>query len=117
MSASAKLESVLTQFVAGIRNYRPHSVERGIVQKVWNHGHGSLALFRVYPRKHVIVVNYSLFNLSDAPKLAHLINELEKAYPRSFRKWNVFRASLGYPEYYNHELSIEGSTESKEERR
>lgn len=112
MSASAKLESVLTQFVAGIRNYRPHSVERGIVQKVWNHGHGSIALFRVYQKKRVIVVNSAFFNMSDIPKLANLIVALETAYPATFHKWKTRSVSLGYPEYYNHELSIEGSKEN-----
>ena len=66
-----------------------------IVEKTFNNGNGSLALFRLLPKEKKIKVNSSLATKSDFQKLA----DLQKYLGINFE---VIKYNYYYPEYYNH---------------
>lgn len=78
------------------RQYNPYSASQGIVEKVWNNGNGSLALFRFYENEKIILVNECLCNKADKKHLNEFMEQ------NDMQAWNVVYKSYGYPEYYRH---------------
>ena len=89
------LASKLAVFIKGIKKYRPYSLANLTVEKTFNNGNGSLALFRLLPKEKKIKVNSSLATKSDFQKLA----DLQKYLGINFE---VIKYNYYYPEYYNH---------------
>ena len=87
------LSSKLFDFCKGIRQYNIYSISRLIIEKSFNHGSGSLALFKILPEEKKIKVNTSLATKRDFLHLEGLQKALRTNY-------DLQLVSYGYPDYY-----------------
>lgn len=94
------MKNLVDQFIKSNRNYRHDMCNSLIVEKVWNHGMGSLDLFRFYPEKKTICINRCLFNSSDERKLKEFCRDAH------IENWERVFVSFGYPEYYRYNLHL-----------
>lgn len=74
--------------------YNPYSISWGIVEKTWNSGRGSLALFRFYEDKKIVLLNSCLANKADRRKLNNFLAE------NDMKDWKIVEKDYGYPSYY-----------------
>ena len=88
------LAAKIGDFIKGIRQYRNYSLAWLIVEKTFNHGNGSLALFRFIPKRKVIQVNSCLATKRDM----NYLSELQKAL--SLENYEITYKAYSYPEYY-----------------
>lgn len=94
------MKESIKSFIKTNRNYRSDMCSSLIVEKVWNHGMGSLDLFRFYENEKTIVINRCLFNKSDERKLREFCRDCH------IEDWAWKFDSLGYPDYYFRTLSL-----------
>lgn len=94
------MKEAILSFVKSNRNYRGYDLHLGIIDKVFNNGNGSLNLFRFYQEKKIIVINKTIYNKSDERKLKEFCRDCH------IEDWQWKFASLSYPDYYFHKLSI-----------
>lgn len=71
-----------------------------IVEKTFNHGNGSLALFRFYEEKKIILINKTMVNKSDMKHLNNFIKE------NNMSDYQLVEKEYGYPEYYFKTFSL-----------
>lgn len=90
------LSDCLFDFQKGIKQYRPYSVRQLIIEKSFNHGNGSLALFKIMPKEKKIKVNSSLATKRDMEYIKSLQKSLR------LEKYELTYKSYYYPEYYRH---------------
>ena len=88
------LKEKLNEFVRRYRNYNPYSLHQNIVEKTWNNGMGSLALFRFYPERELIVINESLCNKIDRTRLDEFCEQ------NGMKSWKRAVKMYAYPDYY-----------------
>lgn len=84
MNAKEKAEALVRKN----RKYVKHSLSRGIVEKTFNNGMGSLALYR-FSGGNKVVANTVVEKKADRSRLLAL-------FPGS----DIIEVELGYPEYY-----------------
>jgi len=94
------MKEMLLQFVKTNKNYRGYDLRLNIVDKVWNHGSGSINLFRFYADKKIIVINRTFFNKWDERKLKEFCRDFH------LENWKWRFSHLGYPDYYTKNLSL-----------
>lgn len=94
------MKTLLEKFVKKNRMYNPYSLSWGIVEKTFNNGCGSLALFRFYEDKKTVVVNKLLATKRDRKKLDDFLIE------NGMESWEKVDKEYGYPEYYFTSLSL-----------
>lgn len=82
------------------RQYMPFSASYNIVEKTFNRGMGSLALFRFYADKKIVLINQSIYNNSDKEKLDKFLNE------NNMNDWEKKFIYYGYPDYYFHSFGL-----------
>lgn len=90
----------LEAYVAKVRQYKPYSLHSLIIEKTWNHGQGSLALFRFYPDKKEILMNKEVSNIYDERHLNKIIDLI------GADDWRLRKAHYGYPDYYNKSFDV-----------
>lgn len=88
------MKELLAKFVKKNRMYNPYSISWNTVEKTWNNGNGSLALFRFYPEKNVVLINSCLANKADRRKLDNFLAE------NGMQNWSKIDKDYGYPDYY-----------------
>lgn len=76
--------------------YRPYSISKNIIEKTFNRGMGSLALFKFDFEHKTIKINSALYNKADEKKLNKLIKDC------GIEDWKQAREDYGYPSYYSH---------------
>ncbi len=96
------MKTKLEEFVKTNRNYRPYSISRNIVEKVWNNGMGSIALFRFYPEQKTVLINSLFANKCDLRKLTEFCRDC------GITDWAWKAADFGYPAYYFNTFSLSG---------
>ncbi len=89
------LSDLLLNFSKGKRQYNNYSVSSLIMEKTFNHGNGSLALFKLLPEEKKIKVNSSLATKKDIER----IKDFNSKYGLNY---DLFFYNYSYPEYYNH---------------
>ena len=94
------MKEMLSQFVKTNKNYRGYDLRLNIVDKVWNHGMGSINLFRFYADRKIIVINRTFFNKWDERKLKEFCRDFH------LEEWKWRFSHLGYPDYYTKNLSL-----------
>lgn len=62
------------------------------VNKVFNHGMGSLAFARAVPEHKVLLLNSNLLGKRELERFARLVS--------LFAGWRIVQVRLGYPEWY-----------------
>lgn len=67
------------------------------MNKIWNRGMGSLAVWRIDTERKRILINQCMYNSSDARHLKGLIENVPE-----LKEYEVLGCSYGYPTYYNH---------------
>lgn len=82
------------------RQYNQYSKSYNIVEKTFNRGMGSLALFRFYADKKIVLINQSIYNNSDKEKLDKFLIE------NNMTDWEKMFIYYGYPDYYNKSFAI-----------
>lgn len=95
-----EIQAMLEVYVRGVRQYNPYSLSSLIIEKKWNGGRGSLALFRFYPDKKTILVNKELYNRFDEKHLREIIKILMAD------EWKIVYVYYGYPDYYNKSFNL-----------
>lgn len=89
------LSEYLFDWQKDIKQYKPYSVSSLIIEKSFNHGAGSLALFKILPEEKKIKVNSSLATKRDMEYIKSLQKSLR------LEKYELTYKSYYYPEYYN----------------
>ena len=100
---AAKYESViekLRKYVAKVNQYNPYSLSQLIIEKTFNEGMGSLALFRFYPDQKKVAINHALYNKYDAKHLDKILSVL------GYQDFERVMCEYGYPEWYNHNFGL-----------
>lgn len=95
------MENLAIKFLSKCRrcaNYRGYNTPLGIVEKVFNCGHGSLALFgfKEDVDEKTIIINSTLATERDRERLNKFIKE------EKLQDWVIREKEYGYPEYYKH---------------
>ena len=90
----------LNKLIGPIIQYKPYSISQLIVEKVFNNGNGSLALFRLYPNEKKVAINKSLYNKSDERHLEKILDSL------GFQDFERVMCHYGYPEWYNRNFGL-----------
>lgn len=62
------------------------------INKVFNHGMGSLAFVRAVPEDKVLLINKNLMNKREKARFERMLT--------LFKGWSLVEVSLGYPEWY-----------------
>lgn len=95
-----KIKDVLYKFVKKIAQYNAYSIYNLIIEKTFNNGMGSLALFRFYPDQKKVAINKSIFRESDKKHLDKILSEL------GFSDFERVLCNYGYPQWYNHDFGL-----------
>ena len=90
----------LSKLIAKISQYNTYSLSQLIIEKTFNNGMGSLALFRFYPEQKKVAINHSLYNKTDAKHLDRILSEL------GYQDFERVMCEYGYPEWYNHNFGL-----------
>ncbi len=76
------------------KNYKLYNCDTGLVDKVFNEGHGSIQLYRFHNgRNNKVVANIAMESPKDRQHLLQL-----------FPNAKIIEFFLGYPDYYNKSL-------------
>ena len=90
----------LGKLIAKISQYNAYSLSQLIIEKTFNNGMGSLALFRFYPGQKKVAINHSLYNKTDEKHLDRILSEL------GYQDFERVMCEYGYPEWYNHNFGL-----------
>lgn len=90
------LVPLIKDFIKTYKNYRFDSPLKYNVNKVFNHGMGSLSLFRFDVKSHTVFVNSALANSKDMDRLNLFLNE------NNMTDWNIQKKEYGYTDWYSH---------------
>ena len=96
----ASVIAALTKYVGKVAQYNPYSLSWLVVEKSFNHGMGSLALFRFYPEERKVAINHSLYNNSDKKHLDRILDVL------GYQDFERVMCDYGYPAWYNHDFGL-----------
>ena len=95
------MKAINLDWFFSFRNYNPYTKSYNIVEKTFNRGMGSLALFRFYADKKIILINQSLYNNTDKERLDQFIKD------NNLNDWEKRFIYYGYPVYYLRSFSID----------
>lgn len=78
--------------------YKPYSIGKGIVEKIFNNGNGSLPIFRFDETTKTVKVNRAIANIYDRRKLKMFMED------NGISDWVVKEVYYGYPDWYSHDF-------------
>ena len=90
------LVSLISDFIHSYKNYRFDSPLKYNVNKVFNHGMGSLSLFRFDNKSDTVFVNSVIANSKDMERLNNFLNT------NGMEDWHIQKKEYGCPDWYNH---------------